>query len=404
MGALQELPDHVTGLLQPLPAELEGKCVNAGPVRVVMVPGLFHMNVYHMMLYFVRYIVQGVLQAWGPQAFEELAYILINHPHQGSMPGNLVYFRIAEVFLPGGDVIDNMKLAGHACMHFDEVLLMQEGPFWSGPGDTQSDGFEQGLERRSYSLIRQLYRQKLVPEVSSAAGKADPVRVLYLGRAQTDARHVLNEAGLLESLELAIGRIPGVEMQVALNFESISFEEQVRQSASADILIGPHGAGLTHVLFMRPHSVLIELLPHAWADPGYRTLSHYTGSVYMHWQQTEEALSEEMLTVGNTTRSTGRSNSFHVDVEAVVGLLRAAVNIAYMVGERYWPPCPGYEIINYERGVPIDCPELWVRDEGVKSPTPPTLMPDTFDLRSVQQQGQDNSSDAHADGNDVSTE
>ncbi len=211
---------------------------------------------------------------------------------------------------------------------------MQEGPFWSGPGDTQSYGFEQDLERRSYGLIRQLYRQKLAPEVSSAAGKADPVRVLYLGRAQADARHVLNEAALLESLELAMRRIPGVKLQVALNFDSIPFEEQVRQSACADILLGPHGAGLTHVLFMRPHSVLIELLPHAWADPGYRTLSHYVGLVYIHWQQTEEALSKEMLTVGNTTRSTGRSNSFHVDVEAVVGLLRAAVNIAYMVGER----------------------------------------------------------------------
>ena len=384
-GCLQELPDYVKGLLQPLPAELKGKCADAGRVRVVMVPGLFHMNVYHMMLYFVRYVVQGVLQAWGPQAFGDLAYVLINHPHQGSMPGNLAYFRIAEVFWPGEDVVDSMKLAGHACMHFEEVLLMQEGPFWSGPGDTQSDGFEQDLERRSYSLIRQLYRQKLAPEVSSAAGKADPVRVLYLGRAQTDARHILNEAGLLESLQLAVGQIPGVELQVALNFDSIPFEEQVRQLASADILIGPHGAGLTHVLFMRPHSVLIELLPHAWADPGYRTLSHYMGSVYMHWQQTEEALSEEMLTVSNTTRSTGRSNSFHVDVEAVIGLLRAAVNIAYMVGERYWPPCPGYEIVRYERGVPIECSELWVRDEGVKSPTPPALMPDAFDLQAPKQ-------------------
>ena len=84
--------------------------------------------------------------------------------------------------------------------------------------------------------------------------------------------------------------------------------------------------------------------------------------------------------MGNISRSTGRSNSFHVDVEAVVGLLRAAINIAYMAGERYWPPCPGYEIVEYERGVPIQCPELWVRDEGVKSPTPQNMLPDIFDL------------------------
>ena len=390
MGALQDLPEYVQKLLQPLPAQLQGKCADAGRMPVVMVPGLFHMNVYHMLLFFVRHIVQGVLQAWGPQAFQELAFVLISHPHQGSMPGNLVHFRIPEVFFPGGDVVDQMRASGQACLHFEEVLLMQEGPFWSGPVNTQANDFEQSLERWTYHHIRKLYRQVLVPQISMAAGKVDAVKVLYLGRPTTDARHIINEAGLLKALEQVVARIPGVEMQAAVNFESISFEEQVRQSSSADILIGPHGAGLTHVMFMRSHSVLIELLPHAWADPGYRTLSQYLGLVYMHWQQTEEALSEEVLVVGNTTRNTGRSNSFHVDTEAVVSLVRAALNVAYMVGERYWPPCPGYEIINYERGVPIECPELWVRDEGYKHSTPRNLMPDSF----YEQQGADTAADA----------
>ena len=49
-----------------------------------MVPGLFHINVYYMLLYFLHHIVQGMLQAWDPQAFQELEYVLISHPHQGS--------------------------------------------------------------------------------------------------------------------------------------------------------------------------------------------------------------------------------------------------------------------------------------------------------------------------------
>ena len=302
------------------------------------------------------------------------------------MPGNLVHFRIAEVFLPGADVVDRMRASGQACLHFEEVLLMQEGPFWSGPVDTQGDGFEQSLERRSFNQIRKLYRQVLAPQISPAAGKADAVKVLYLGCAQTDARHIINEAGLLESLEVVIARIPGVQMQVAVDFNSITFGEQVKQSPSADILIGRYSAGLTHAVFMRSHSILIELLPHARADLGYRTLSHYLGVVYMHWQQTEEVLSEEVLVIGDTTRSTGRSNSFHVDTEAVVSLVRAAINIAYILGEWYWPPCPGYEIIAYEWGVPIDCPELWVRNEGLKRSTPASLTPDIIDVR--QQEGQ----------------
>ena len=135
MGALQDLPDYVQILLQPLPVELKGKCVDAGEILVVMVPGLFHITLYHMLLYFVRHIVQGVLQAWGTEAFQELGFVLISHPHQGSMPGNiinLVHFRIAEVFLLGGDMVDQMRASGQTCLHFEEVLIMQAGPFWPG--------------------------------------------------------------------------------------------------------------------------------------------------------------------------------------------------------------------------------------------------------------------------------
>ena len=59
---MQELPEFVKARLQPLSAELQGACAAAGGVKVIMLPGLFHMNVYHMMLFWVRYIVQGVLQ------------------------------------------------------------------------------------------------------------------------------------------------------------------------------------------------------------------------------------------------------------------------------------------------------------------------------------------------------
>ena len=85
--------------------------------------------------------------------------------------------------------------------------------------------------------------------------------------------------------------------------------------------------------------------------------------------------------MGNVTRSTGRSNSFHVDVEAVIGLLRAAVNIAYMVGERYWPSCPGYEIIRLREGCPNRVSRAVGERRGTQEPnTANMLMLDTFEL------------------------
>jgi capsular polysaccharide biosynthesis protein len=37
--------------------------------------------------------------------------------------------------------------------------------------------------------------------------------------------------------------------------------DQLRVMANTDILVGVHGAGLTHALFMKPQTVLIELAP-----------------------------------------------------------------------------------------------------------------------------------------------
>lgn len=43
--------------------------------------------------------------------------------------------------------------------------------------------------------------------------------------------------------------------------EDLSFQEQLRQVRQADILIGVHGNGLTHCMFMKPKSILLEIFP-----------------------------------------------------------------------------------------------------------------------------------------------
>ena len=98
-----------------------------------------------------------------------------------------------------------------------------------------------------------------------------------------------------------------------------------------------HARGMEHGLAQHaqaPFSVCLPVPLVIWDIKQRRACKHYAESVYMHWPQTEGYRIEEMLTVGNTTRSTGRSNcnNFHVNVKAVIGLLRAAINIAYMDG------------------------------------------------------------------------
>ena len=43
------------------------------------------------------------------------------------------------------------------------------------------------------------------------------------------------------------------------DFGQLTFAQQVARAARSDVLIGPHGAGLTHMLWLRDHRLVIEI-------------------------------------------------------------------------------------------------------------------------------------------------
>lgn len=76
---------------------------------------------------------------------------------------------------------------------------------------------------------------------------------LYISRKLADKRRVLNEDKLMKMLQSY-----GFEF---ILLENLSVIEQVNLFASAEIIIGPHGAGLTNTVFCRPGTKIIELSP-----------------------------------------------------------------------------------------------------------------------------------------------
>lgn len=75
-------------------------------------------------------------------------------------------------------------------------------------------------------------------------------------------RMVINEAELvqmLKSLESEPRRDGKTVVINVVNFNELSFEQQVAEDLKTDIMIGPHGAGLTHSAFMRDRARLVEL-------------------------------------------------------------------------------------------------------------------------------------------------
>jgi hypothetical protein len=53
------------------------------------------------------------------------------------------------------------------------------------------------------------------------------------------------------------------------------FETQVKDVASAGLLVGVHGAGMTNLMFLPPNGAVIELFPFRWWPDMYRRLVRY---------------------------------------------------------------------------------------------------------------------------------
>jgi len=95
-----------------------------------------------------------------------------------------------------------------------------------------------------------------------------PSRRLYISRRKARARAVLNESKLEPLL-----RKYHFEIVV---MEGMSFQKQVEMCASAGVLIGPHGAGLTNLLYCPPGSRIGEI-GFTGVFPHYLTMTRQLG-------------------------------------------------------------------------------------------------------------------------------
>ena len=87
----------------------------------------------------------------------------------------------------------------------------------------------------------------------------------FITRRKTTSRNLLNEQPLLDSLA-SLG-VQAVEPQ------DLPFHEQVALFANADVIIGTHGAGLANIVFCKPNSQVVELIPSEYRNKCYWALA-----------------------------------------------------------------------------------------------------------------------------------
>jgi capsular polysaccharide biosynthesis protein len=110
--------------------------------------------------------------------------------------------------------------------------------------------------------LRRLYEQ----EIKSAQTN----KYLYIQRL--DSRKIVNEDELLNYLATLNCRI--------INPERLTVSEQASIFAGADVIIGPHGAGFTNIVFCKPSTMVIDLFSPEWINPCYWVISEHLNLKY----------------------------------------------------------------------------------------------------------------------------
>jgi hypothetical protein len=98
--------------------------------------------------------------------------------------------------------------------------------------------------------IYDFYRTKLINDQHYL-----PFCVTYVSRSKSFRRKIINENELFQSF---------IENQIefnVVNCEDMKFVEQVELFKKSSVIIGPHGAGLSNIVFSSKASLLIELYP-----------------------------------------------------------------------------------------------------------------------------------------------
>lgn len=94
----------------------------------------------------------------------------------------------------------------------------------------------------------------------------------YISRGDAGVRRLVNE-------EEIAGYLVGQGFEV-LTLTGMGFEEQVRRFSRAEMIIGPHGSGLTNMLFAPAEATVVELMPHDEVNHCFWLMSNGLGQRY----------------------------------------------------------------------------------------------------------------------------
>lgn len=150
------------------------------------------------------------------------------------------------------------------------------------------------------SLAAQTTFQRLRSAASSQAVRG--ASIIYVARTDAPRRVAINEQELIEALVAE-----GVHIVVP---GDLKFAEQIALFGQANAVLGPHGAGLSNIVFCQPGTILYEMIPEHYPNFCFSRLAHGAGLHY--WADMFPAHGED----------SGHDRNWRIDIGIVTERLR----------------------------------------------------------------------------------
>jgi len=124
------------------------------------------------------------------------------------------------------------------------------------------------------------------------------------------SRKISNEMELLQHVSL---NMPEAIVH-AVQIDKLSMQQQLQQITDTDVLVGMHGAGLSHAIFLPHWAAVVELVPHYWSAESnqFKMIAVWRNLTYERW-------------VNNDPRTEVAGRSTHVPPYVISKLIKKAV-------------------------------------------------------------------------------
>ncbi|KAK4207114.1 hypothetical protein QBC37DRAFT_327961 [Rhypophila decipiens] len=209
-------------------------------------------------------------------------------------------------------------------------------PFWQNDWEVR-DCIQSVLLR---VFARRVLRHYKITTATKKETNPAALRVTFLDRSGAGNRNLRGQQSLLESLKR---KFAGIEV-TAVDFAAIPFEEQLRMIHRTDVLVGVHGAGLTHTMFLRAGvTAVVEIQPRDMpaAYMGFRNMANMKGIGYFRAHAdpiSEDPVGGDQVGAGakklERDMDTGKRESWHTEdfymkEDSFVEVVGAAINSLY---------------------------------------------------------------------------